>query len=341
LKKKKKKPAVEKNVEASILQRQDPQIDQITPDTQAPSAEASNNPEQQKEELVTAVTKTQDSSAITIPGEKKEIAANEPVPVQPESPAPIKVSRKKWQFGVELRPGLSNTIEGKLFEGQKSMDVFSAPNANPGSSLSFGPFAPPVLISYPEKGFSAALEVFARKSLSKRFEFQGGLQYQYLSTYIEVGSRVAATRQVSNDVSSGVVINNYYNAPNTGTGNHNYTNQYHVVGISAGLSWNIINKKKFTLSWDNGFTYGRLIATNALLFDRVSRSYYEDFSAFRKTQFSLNTGLSFPIWNSKAFTLAIHPFASYTLSPVLKQSEQNMQFVNYGIGFKFLFPRKK
>ena len=306
-----------------------------------PTAEPKIIPEQQKVEQETVATVTIDSSTITNSDEKKDVVVTEPVPAQPATSTPIKVARKKWQFGVDIRPGVSNTIEGKLFDGQKSMDVFSAPNVSPGTGASFGPFAPPVLITYPEKGFSAALEVFARKSISKRWEFQGGLQYQYLSTYIEVGSRVAASRQVSNDVSSSVFIDNYYNAPNTGTGNNNYTNSYHLIGLSAGMSWNIINKKKFTLSWDNGLTYGRLIATNALLFDRVSRSYYQDFSAFRKTQISINTGLSFPVWNSKSFTLAIHPFASYTLSPVLKQSEQNMQFVNYGIGFKFLLPQKK
>lgn len=341
LQKKKKNPAANTIADAKPIQEKE--IVKVNAPTvtnpEYPELLTSTEPYEKEK---TSLSVTMDSVKVTAPVDPpKEVALNEPVTAQTNNPGPIKITRNKWQLGVEFRPGLSNTIDGPLFDGQKSMNLYSQPNSSPGNITSSVPFAPPVLISSPERGFSAALEIFARKSLSKRWEFQGGLQYQYLSTYIEVGSHVASSRQLNNDMSAGIVVDNYYNAPNTGTGNNSYTNQYHLLGISARMSWNIINKKKFLLSWDNGFTYGKLISTNALLFDPTSRSYYQDFNAFKKTQFSLNTGLTFPVWSNKAFTLAIHPFASYTLSPVLKEAERNMQFVNYGVGFKFLLPPKK
>ena len=110
--------------------------------------------------------------------------------------------------------------------------------------------------------------------------------------------------------------------------------------MSITLGWKIINKEKFSLSWENGIGYNRLIATNALHFDRNLGAYYEDFDAFKKSQFIFTTGLSAPIIRKSKFELAINPFLSYGLSPILKGSNgPTSHFVNGGVGLRFSFPR--
>ena len=272
---------------------------------------------------------------------KQEQATPEAITPVAEKQEPIKVKNtKKWQFGVELRPGVSNTVDGLRVGSSKSMDISSSPNITPGLSSSIVPLAPPVIIGSPQGGFSMGIDLIAKKPVSRRVAIDLTLGYQYLSTYIEVGGRVESTRLLNNNMSGGLVVDNYYNAPNTGNGNSNYTNRYHILNLGGTLAWKIIDRKKFSMSWDNGFSYGRLLGTNALLYDGNARSYYQDFDAFNKSQFTLNTGLAIPVWNNKAFNLILRPFASYTLTPVMEKSNTNYQFTNYGIGLRFMLPQK-
>ena len=105
--------------------------------------------------------------------------------------------------------------------------------------------------------------------------------------------------------------------------------------------WKLIERKKFSLSWDNTVSVDRLLSTNALLFDGNIRGYYKDFSAFRKTHYFITSGLSVPIMRGKGVELSLRPFISYGLTPVLKNSsDKNMHFLQYGAGLRFLFPRK-
>lgn len=301
----------------------------------------------QKREIVVVAEKeppvtSEDSAGKAQTGVITNNIVREENTLKPNDTDPIKLKRRKWQWGIALMPGLSNTRQGKLFSAEKDL-IYATPNyvgSSPGTSFSAGPVAPPVLVSSPATRMSGGLEIFASKQIRKNLEFRAGLQYQFLRTSIRVGDRVEAQRQVNNDMSAGVLINSYYRAPDNSTGEHEYTNRYHLAGVTTSLSWKLINSKHFSLSWDNGIAVSQLIKTNALLFDGTLRSYYNDSRAFRKTQFSLSTGFSIPLMNRKTFTLSLSPSVSYGFTPVLKSgSEMNSHFVNYGLGLRFLFPR--
>ena len=256
----------------------------------------------------------------------------------------IPKQKSKWRFGIELKPGLSNTHEGSLFAAKDREQLYATPNTGGGTigtGVSFGPLAPPVLVTSPSPAVSAGLDFIATREVSKKLSVTFGIGYQYIASSIKVGQKVNGSRQVTNDFSSGVVVNSYYTAAYTGNGDQSYTNQFHFATAKAGLSWQLVNSKKFSLSWDNSISFNHLFHTTALLFDPTYRSYYRDPEVFKKSQLFFTTGLSIPVMKHKKFSLSLNPFASYGLTPVYKSaSGTNAHYFNGGLGLKFLFPRK-
>jgi hypothetical protein len=327
-----------------------------------------NNPVQVNTTPVVA-DKTTDTVTKTIepilietdkPGEIKEPASTDPViattteivksvidSIDKKEESKTKLSPKKkskWQWGVAVVPGISNTVQGKLFGGlfgdqkQKYADAFvSSPSSGTGGS--FIPFALPVLIESPEPGFSFDIGLIVQRSVSKKLDFRSGIHYSYTSTRVKVGNKVQTNQQINNTYSSSVTVSSYYRANVTypNNGGQVYTNQYNLVGLSASLSWKLIQKKNFSMSWDNSFMGSRIISTNALLYDGSLRGYYKDLNAFRKTQLFMATGFTIPVMEKNKFTLSLYPSISYGLTPLLKHSSSmNSHFVNYGVGLKLL-----
>ena len=240
--------------------------------------------------------------------------------------------RKKWSLGIEFAPGLSATVQGSLFP-EKTLSYSGSPIPSTGSASYTAPFAPPVLISSPSAGYSATIELFAQRELNSKLSVKAGINYSYLSTRVNVGSRVEAQRQVNNDISSGIVIGSYYRADYPGN-DQDYRNDFHLLGISGKLSWKVINQSKVKLYWENGVGISRLLSTNALLFDNGIRGYYKDINAFSKTQVFLSSSLDLPLTTGKR-TLLVGPYVRYGLTPVLKTSDEpNSHFLQYGASVK-------
>lgn len=245
----------------------------------------------------------------------------------------IQVKQNKWKWGIAAQTGVSSTKKGDLFGSDKEL-LYASPDIVLGNTS--GPFAPPVLVESPTANISFGLKLFGQKEVSKRLSIQAGLQYQYFSTQVRVGAKVMGQQPVNNPLSAGLVVDEYYTASNNPQNRH--TNAYHFAGLNAGLSWKFINKKRFSLYWDNDISVNRLLHTNSLLFDRSFRGYYTDPGAFSKTQLFINTGLSVPVLRQKRFTMMASGFVSYGLTPVLRKStEENTHLLNYGLGLKFIF----
>lgn len=296
--------------------------------------------EVKEKEEVKGEVKVKVKEEVKIVKQDSAVVTPDPIPETPNdnSPKPVSV-RKRWIPGVAVKVGSSGTPWGALFNGGQKDLAYSAPSTGSGSGS-----APPVTIQAPENGLSFGLEFSLQKNLSKRLEFRAAAHYDYYSTHILAGTRIDSTRQVFNDLSN-VYVDNYYRPSTSNMSSSaatNYTNKYHFVGLSAMLSWKVISKKKFSLSWENGFSVSQLISSNALLFDPSLRAYYQDFQPFKKTQVFFNSGLSVPVWRNRAFTLSVNPFVSVGMSTVLKErSALDAYYSNYGIGLRFLFPSKK
>lgn len=258
--------------------------------------------------------------------------------VTEESPVSAKKKdKKKWDVGFGIQGGSSNTIVGRLFGGMMFFDA-SPLYSTPGSGQST---SQPVYLSTPRNGFSKGIEFFVQKSISKKLDFRGAVQYNYLSTHIRTGSRVDSSRLVNNSLSDEKSIESFYRPPSGGSADQPYTNRYHLAGLSATLSWKIIGGKKFSLNWDNSIALNQLLSTNTLHYDRDLRAYYTDFKPFRKTQLFIGTGLSVPLIRRDNFSITLNPFAQVGLRTVLKRNDgEGSHFVNAGFALKFFFPHK-
>jgi hypothetical protein len=200
--------------------------------------------------VVPADPKEKKADSLLIVEEKKQDdKTGPPAEIAKESEA-VKLKRKRWQFGITVSPGISNTWQGSLFSPEKAQ-LYATPNMGSGTGFSSGPFAPPVLVSSPTIGASGAIELIAQKDISKRWTIKTGLQYQYMSSHTRVGNRVQAERQVNNDISSNVIINSYYQPATSGLSDQDYSNRYHLLGGKATLSWKVVNSRNFSLAWDH------------------------------------------------------------------------------------------
>ncbi len=305
---------------------------EVTSDTVADtvSSIAGNNPVAEQ----SRPAEKNDTAVAVMPEEKKP----DQTPVA-ETVTPAKQKTKKdWTLGFAFQAGSSNTRWGQLFSSAQANFDASPLTSAPGSGSSSNP---PVYLHAPDNGFSMGFEVFAQKELSKRLAVRAAVNYNHLSTHIRIGNRVDSTRYVFNNMSNGVVVDNYYRNSTGGATDRNYTNNYHLAGLSATLSWKLIDKKTFSLSWENGIGVSRLLSTNALHYDRILKAYYKDFEPFRKTQVFISSGLSVPLVQKTKFTLALNPTISYGTSTVLKQSDgPAAHFINYGVGLRFSFSQK-
>ncbi len=281
--------------------------------------------------------KTELAVADSVAVDKKEDKAE---PAMTESPAPpIVKSKTKWDFGGGIRAGASGARWGSLLGG--GLASFDAsPSGQVGSGGTYT--GAPVILKPPRNGFSFGVEFFAQRELSKRTELRIAVEYNYFSTHIQTGNRVDSNLQVFNNISNGAFVSNYYRPSFAGMPTREYSNRYHLAGISATLNWKLIRAGKFSMGWENGMGISRLLSTNALHYDRNRLAYYNDFEPFRKTQVLVSSGLSFSLLQQKKWTMSFHPSVTFGLTPVLKRQDgPSSHFLNYGAGLKFLFPRNK
>ena len=235
---------------------------------------------------------------------------------------------KKWQWGIMLEKGRSQVANKfKLFDNRSYADnLYANQNSAPGNPI-YNP-------SSIRPSGSFALGIFVKRDISSRLDIKAGLSYLYLSTKMNVGSRVDSSLIISNSSSSSISLDNFYRASNN---NSSYTNRHHLLSLSAELSWKIINNNKVPVYWNTGLGYGRLISSNALHFDRGLPGYYKDFRLLTHNHFFLSAGFSVPVF--KRFI--INPFAEYSLTPVLRNSDSlRTHFSNYGIRINFLLKKK-
>lgn len=234
----------------------------------------------------------------------------------------------KWDWGISFSIGRSNIADGLRFPKQRSyFDALASQVSTPPS--------PPALFSYSSSpvrsSFSWTAGLFIKKAVSKKLDSNLGLDYSFLSTKMNIGSRVDSARRINNYYTQGLTVNNFYRSG----GNSTHINGYHFISLSADLSWRIITGKKTSIYWNNGLSYNRMLGSSMLHYDRNLQGYYKDNSFLAKNQLAFTTGFSIPV--SKR--LQVNPFVSYNLTPVLKNSD-TLHFTNYGIRIRFLMNKK-
>lgn len=272
------------------------------------------------------------SNAIRTTGPQNEIVVLKTDSLKRDSSVAKPVVKKhqtsKWSYAFVASAGASGFNHFNLFNGQKSMSN-PVPGYNSGgltgSSGSPVYYAP----SNVEKGFSFSAGAAAIKQLGKRVFFSTGLQYNYYSNTIHVGSRVMQNRIIAD-----FAVSQYFS--NTSAMQQPYLNQYHFISIPAAMDWQLL--KKTPLNFHAGLSLQYLIQTNALRFDYSSQSYFHNKKAFNSTQLFSELALTYSIpLKQKALTLG--PQLQYGLSRLEKSNAAYHLYV-YGVKLQWQLNKK-
>ncbi len=246
---------------------------------------------------------------------------------------PQKVKRKnEWETGISLFAGKSNLGDGLGFSQDERMLDATTLGAVPPF-----PSTPQYVVREPQSSVSAGVGFFVKRKLSEKLNFYGDFKYTYLSTRVLTGNKVDSTPFANN---SPVFVNvsgaTSFFRPATSANSSNYTNRYHYLNLSAGISWNIIHRKRFKLYWDNSIGYGRLLGSNMLHYNSSLPGYYKDNDLLSKNQFFFSTGFTVPVSKRLELSAAV----SYTPSSLLKNlNSDRLHFTQFGIGLRYFLKK--
>jgi hypothetical protein len=316
-------------------------------DTPVTTAPATVTPGNAVESNIAAVTPAVDSTSVKADG---ALTANKEDST--ESPAKItqKKADKKLKWSLDLAIGGSGPVSRPFAVGDNHADMaYDNVQYTPvqGGGL-WQPVTPPLNGFAPvysprsdiKPGLSYRAGVLFEIPLSERVSFSSGLQYQYLSNNIRIGSYVNSRLIFNNFASQQVQANGVYQ----GTQMKTFTNRYHYVQIPMVFNWQLNNKSsKMPVILNTGLSAGYLVATNALTYDTLQGgTYYHDNNAFKRFQFSFTTGVSFRFGNKRAMQWSIGPEASMGLRKMVKTEYDTRQYPLYiGLQGRIYLPKKK
>ena len=273
------------------------------------------------------------------PGKTDTVLKNEQVK-QPAKPI-VKQdpSEKKWKWGLHITPGISSLSDhGFPISSQNSYNRFAyQSNVNSGSAVPPARQKP----SDPKPGFAFQAGAFVQRQLSSRTSLSLGLQYGYYSNVLRIGTRrdsLLNNSQLASalDEKADVV----YNA---GGDTVKYTNRYHFIELPLNFQWQLNKNKAKPFVWSTGITIGQLVSTNAIMYDTAFNGiYYQNKKLLNKTQFSLSTGFSWTIANSKKAQWSLGPVVNFHLNRLVDNPFDNSGYMFFaGLRTAVLFNPKK
>ena len=274
----------------------------------------SPNPKEEAIEEYKQVAKDSASSAVKL----KETKIEEQLIVNESSKKIIK-SKSKWSIGLEASAGVSSFSKGLLKPHAQTAGYYYDPVA-----LSNAPNTVAYTPSDVKQGFAFTAGMFARRNISKKLAIKIGVSYMHASTSMKIGQKIDSIRAVNQSNSAMDKVDGYYTV---GTSNR-YTNKYSMVGLSASLDWHITRR----LSWENGINFARLLKSNALHFDGLTGSYYEDDRLFNRNQVLASSSIQFNVLKK----ISVGPEARFALTDMLKNNANDKKHMRY-IGIKSVY----
>ena len=343
--KKELKPAITNDVVSEDSQKQKTIVDNIkTKDSFNVKAtiEADIKPDEIKQtEVKPLETKIDSAKAETVKSEELLVKTNDTVTKEMllKDSATVVIEKKpiekKWKWGLYLTPGISSLNDQSFsIASNKSADAYNYQS-------SVGSVSPPSRQkpSDVKPGFAFQAGVFAQRQLSSCTSFSFGLQYGYYSNVIHVGNRRDSL--LNNNQLANVLDANYvYNA---GGDTIKYTNRYHFIELPFLFNWQLNRNKARPFTWSTGITIGQLMASNAIMYDTAFNGiYYKNKNQLNKTQFSLSTGFSWTLANTKRAQWTLGPVANIYLNRLTDNPFENKRYLFFvGLRAAILFSQKK
>ncbi|HKP32983.1 MAG TPA: hypothetical protein VJT83_09655 [Chitinophagaceae bacterium] len=279
---------------------------------------AVKNVEPIKEIIEENKEETKDSAPSAV---KKEEPKLEHSPQIEGSKKSKSTSKSKWHFGFEASAGISSFSKGILQGNASTAGYYYDPLAY--SNI-------PSIIYKPsdiKPGLAFSAGIYARRSISKKLDIRMCLSYLHASTSMKIGQRIDSVRAVNQSSMSMDKVDGYYTVGNS----NSYTNKYNLIGLSASLDWHI-NRR---IAWQNGLHFARLVNSNALHFDGLTGSYYENDRLFNKNQVLASSSIQFNLVNK----ISVGPEIKFALTDMLKSNANDKKHMRY-FGLKGIYTLK-
>lgn len=227
-------------------------------------------------------------------------------------------SYKSWSWGLSLQGGSTSLSSAsfKLFNSALlDINSSSAPNAqNPGGPTFSGgnQVYKELFTATASTGFSAGL--YVKRQLNRRFAISAGINYSLYRTVNTIGSKVDSLITIQSSFAANrQMYDQYYRSGNTVSYHHNY----HFIEFPVAVQTRLSNSRKLPLSWDLGFSFSKLLTSNALHFNNATGVYYKDNTLLNRTQFNISSGLPVSLFNRRKFVLQAGPEFRYGITDAL------------------------
>ena len=185
-------------------------------------------------------------------------------------------------------------------------------------------------------GLSFCVGAFVTRSFTDRISFTAGLNYQYFSTTVAVGTKVNTSAPVYFSPNQLSGVNSYYQAG----GNNTFTNQYHVIEMPVSVNFQLNKIKQSPVIFQLGFSLAYLANSDALYYDSYSQIFVSATQQINKMQWNAFTALLFGFHLNKN-EWQIGPQLQYNFSKLYNTQTDNSDHLLY-CGIKILFiPIKK
>jgi hypothetical protein len=357
------RPVADKTIDQPTRENRVKQTDKAIDDNSALEIQQLNASKgtQQKPVVDTTARITQDDKSIVkdmvvsdVPVTKSEskqepLTTNEIIPVDNDNARqkkplakndkkPGKKNDNKLEWGITALAGTSqlsdNFALGDIFSGLKSADAFGPPQASPGTNFTGGPQSP-VSPAQPGRGFAWQAGVYAKKKLSKRTGLSVGLDFSAFSTRQRTGILLYNNALIRNDAFTSAV-SNYYSNGTAGV----RTNRYYYLQVPVYFHWQLTKGEKLPVTWKNGLSFGRMVASDAVIYSNVSNVFYEDDKLFNKTQLSYQSGVYLKMFNRTAKPVTIGAVVNYHLSNLEKiNTDKNNHLLSFGLQVGWIFKK--
>lgn len=322
----KEKPATSKEAtsrEVAIIEK--PNKDETSKEEASTEKPISPEPAQQEANKEVALTEVLNNKIPYTPAPAVQAPVQAPVQASTEIPDSVAMKNKsagktpgksQWQWGIGAGAGASDL--GKQLFRTTTVADFAFSNGTPQSgNVNRRP-------SDISAGSAFHAGAYVSKSIGKKFAAKLGLNYEYYSNSIRVGTPVSAPRVV-NQGTDMKMVEEYFT---TGT-TTKYTNKYHFISLPVSIQWKLYDRAKHGIVWENGVNIARLLNTNALHFDGISGSYYKDNELFKNTQVMVSSSLLFTLKSKRGVQLYAGPHVQYSLSNLVDKNAGTEKHLRY------------
>ncbi len=272
-------------------------------------------------------TGNQDSNAVVKPKTANELTT----PIKKSIRQNYKLPNLQW--GITAFYGGSNAIENLVDLNKSASASYAAPGTMPNNSDT---------AFYNNHPYTAStayhVGAVVQKKIIKNGFVAAGLYFTHLSTKADVSEKVDGLYivQTANDLSRAFTVNEYFQA-----GSVTYTNHYNFIELPVYFQQDILPAKKFSFSYNAGFSVRQLISSKSLIYNQYNNIYFPKDDLMRKTQLQVLAGLNLKINAGSNTSVYIGPQLSYSLSNLYKnENNGNFHFINYGLQAGLMFHKK-